>query len=53
MNITNEMIRQIAMQQSAIDSNCAVEDFTRNENVITISKENKDARKYLKLSACL
>lgn len=49
MNITNEMIRQIAMQQSAIDSNCAVEDFTRNENVITISKENKDARKYLKL----
>lgn len=49
MNITNEMIRQIAMHQSAIDSNCAVEDFTRNENVITISKENKDARKYLKL----
>lgn len=49
MKLTNEMIKQIAMQQSAIDANCEATDFTRNENVITISKENPLARKYLKL----
>ena len=37
------------MQQSAIDANCKTEDFSRTENVITISKENELARKYLKL----
>lgn len=45
--MTNEMIMQIAMEQSAIDSNCEVEDFVRSENVITISKENHNARRYL------
>lgn len=49
MNITNKMIKQIAMQQSAYDANCEAEDFLRAENVITISKENPLARKYLKL----
>lgn len=49
MNITNKMIKQIAMQQSAYDANCEAEDFSRAENVITISKENPLARKYLKL----
>ncbi|MBE6960098.1 MAG: GNAT family N-acetyltransferase [Ruminococcaceae bacterium] len=43
------MIFQIAMQQSAIDSNCNAEDFTREENIVTISKPNASARKYLKL----
>lgn len=49
MKLTNETILQIAMEQSAIDANCNIEDFLREENVITISKENPSARKYLKL----
>jgi GNAT superfamily N-acetyltransferase len=49
MIFTNKMIKDIAMQQSAFDANCQAEDFTRGENVITISKENPLARKYLKL----
>lgn len=49
MKWTNEMIKQTALQQSAIDANCTVKDFTCNENVITISKENVLARKYLDL----
>lgn len=46
---TNQIIKQIALQQSAIDANCEPEDFTRSENVVVISKENAFARKYLKL----
>lgn len=49
MNWTNDMIKQIALQQSAIDANCSVTDFNCGHNVITISEENKLARKYLKL----
>jgi GNAT superfamily N-acetyltransferase len=49
MKLTNEMILQIAMQQSAIDANCNMEDFLREDNVITVSIENTSARKYLKL----
>lgn len=49
MTLTNEMIKQIAMQQSAIDANCNEEDFCCGKNVIVISKENASARKYLKL----
>ena len=49
MRFTNETIVQIAMQQSAIDSNCNVDDFSCTDNVIVISKENASARKYLKL----
>ena len=49
MNFTNKMIKEIAMQQSAYDANCEAADFTRRENVITISKENPLARKYLRL----
>lgn len=37
------------MQQSAIDSNCAAEDFTREENKIVISVKSPFARKYLEL----
>lgn len=47
--MTNEMIMKIAMEQSAIDSNCKANDFLLNENVITISRENPKARRYLKL----
>ncbi len=49
MNWTNEMIRQVALQQSAIDANCSPRDFTCRGNVVTVSKENKLARKYLTL----
>ena len=47
--MTNNTIYRIAMEQSAIDANCRPEDFLRHENVITISKPNPLARKYLKL----
>lgn len=49
MGLTNERIKQIALQQSAIDANCKVGDFTCGRNVVTVSKENAFARKYLKL----
>lgn len=49
MNWTNERIKQIALQQSAIDARCRVTDFHCGHNVITISKENALARKYLEL----
>lgn len=49
LKLTNQMIKHIAMQQSAIDANCNIEDFTCSENVITISKEHELARKYLVL----
>ena len=49
MKLTNEMIYRIAMEQSAIDANCAPEDFSGLENVITLSKAHPAARKYLKL----
>lgn len=40
---------QIAMMQSAIDANCSVADFYKNENVISYSKKSERARKYLEL----
>ena len=49
MRFTNQMIKEIAMKQSAIDASCNVEDFIRSENVIVISREDENARKYLKL----
>ena len=45
----NKSIRQIAMQQQAIDLNCAPEDFCLKENKVVISKENPGARAYLRL----
>lgn len=49
MKLTNERIKQIAMEQSAIDANCKATDFIRSENVIVISKEHELARRYLEL----
>lgn len=49
MKWTNGMIKQIAMEQSAIDANCSVNDFVCGKNIVTVSKENELARKYLKL----
>jgi len=49
MQLTNEQIKQIALQQSAIDASCNVADFTSGENVVIISKKHDAARKYLEL----
>ena len=47
--LTNEDIRRIALEQSAIDCNCRPEDFLREDNLVTISRAHPDARKYLPL----
>lgn len=47
--ITDEQILKTAMRQSAIDMNCCAEDFLMSKNKVVISKENADARRYLKL----
>lgn len=47
--MTNQQILEIAMQQSAVDSNCDWQDFMGEQNKVVISKENKNARRYLKL----
>lgn len=49
MSFTNKELLRIAMEQSAMDANCDVTDFVSKQNVVVISKENKNARKYLKL----
>ena len=45
----NEEILEIAMHQSAIDSNCSRNDFMRSENKVVLSAQNANARRYLKL----
>ncbi|MGI5899007.1 MAG: GNAT family N-acetyltransferase [Christensenellales bacterium] len=47
--MTNADILDIAMRQSAVDSNCLAEDFTARENKIVLSKQNPGARQYLEL----
>ncbi len=47
--MTNKDILRIAMAQSAIDSNCEPTDFMSMENKLVYSKENPNARRYLKL----
>ncbi len=47
--MTNKKILKIAMRQSAVDCNCEETDFLKTSNVVTISKEHPDARKYLTL----
>ncbi|BCJ94455.1 hypothetical protein acsn021_20240 [Anaerocolumna cellulosilytica] len=47
--MTNEDIIKIAMEQSAFDSNCILDDFLRTENKVVISNKNPNARKYLEL----
>ncbi len=49
MVMTNAEILKKAMLQSAIDSNCSTDDFLSCENKVVISKDNKYARRYLKL----
>ncbi|MBD5135489.1 MAG: GNAT family N-acetyltransferase [Lachnospiraceae bacterium] len=47
--MTNQELIKIAMQQSAYDCNCNPEDFLKDKNVIVISRDNPNARKYLTL----
>lgn len=47
--MTNKEILEIALQQSAYDCNCKPEDFLSDKNVVTISKPDKRARRYLPL----
>lgn len=47
--MTNSEILNVAMQQSAYDLNCKPDDFLKQENIITVSKSNPKARKYLEL----
>ena len=47
--MTNDQIHRIALKQSAIDCNCAPEDFLADECTVTLSRVHPDARKYLPL----
>ncbi len=47
--MTNNEIMEIALRQSAYDCNCNAEDFLSERNLVTISKINTQARKYLPL----
>ena len=47
--MTNKEIWRIALEQSAIDCNCEPEDFLKLEGVVTFSRADDRARKYLPL----
>ena len=47
--MTNKEISDIALQQSAYDCNCKPKDFISEQNVVTLSKVNPKARKYVPL----
>lgn len=47
--MTNAQIINRAMRQSAIDSSCFAEDFTKSENIVVLSRKQEGARKYLEL----
>ena len=47
--MTYKQMLDIAMEQSAADSNCDKSDFLSGKNITVISKQNENARKYLEL----
>ena len=47
--MTNQEILKIAMAQSAIDLSADAADFEKMQNVIVLSRESEQARRYLKL----
>ena len=49
ITMTNKKVLEIAMKQSAIESSCDWQDFNCHENKVVISKQDNNARKYLKL----
>jgi len=46
--MNNKDILGIAMEQSAIDFNCSIDDFTSSGNTVIISKLNDGAKKCYK-----
>lgn len=49
MKLSQKKIYEIAMQQSAYDCCCQMEDFTRDYNVVVYSQKNENARSYIEL----
>ena len=49
--MTNDEIMRIALEQSAIDCNCSPGDFLSERSIVTLSRQNPLARKYLPLPA--
>ena len=47
--MTNKDIFNVALQQSAIDSGCCMDDFKSEVNKVVISRESPEARRYLEL----
>lgn len=47
--MTNKEILEIALLQSAYDCNCVAADFLSEQDVVTLSKANPKARKYIPL----
>lgn len=47
--MTNAEILRVALEQSAVDCNCSVEDFLKEENTVTLSRPHPKARVYLPL----
>ena len=47
--MTNKDLLAAAMQQSALELNCAAADFLREENVVVHSRAHPQARRYLEL----
>lgn len=47
--MTNNDIKRIAMEQSAVDLNCNFEDFMNQENKVVISKKKDGQKKYFQL----
>lgn len=47
--MNNKQIYKTAKKQSAIDLNCHIDDFDKEQNVIVYSESSSDARKYLEL----
>ena len=47
--MTYQEIISVAMRQSAADCSCSEEDFRRNTNVVTESKANENASRYMTL----
>lgn len=45
----NKQIFEVAKEQSAMDLNCCIDDFEKEQNVIVVSKKSPSARKYLEL----
>lgn len=49
--MTNSEVLQIAMEQSAIDANCNVTDFSSSSNVVVISRAYDDNR-FIGMAGC-